>query len=156
MSPSPRRFSQEWIDYFIPSTVRWDATGFPDISGAVMRNLVRVSADRPNGITDPEVLDVYEGLATYTRMSELRRAPTPGNYDLTHLRRVHHHLFQDVYPWAGELRTAPRDWPMVKLGPDVQAYRNGIRNPPEIPHRYFAAKEVRGYGTAGNPGVQAN
>ncbi|WP_009475904.1 Fic family protein [Rhodococcus sp. JVH1] len=144
----PRPFSQEWIDYFIPSTVQWDATGFPDISGAVMRNLVRVSADRPYGITDPEVLDVYEGLATYKRMSELRREPIPGNYDLTHLRRIHHHLFQDVYPWAGELRTAPRDWPMVKLGPDVQAYRQGIRNPPEIPHRYFAAKEVRGYGTA--------
>ncbi|MGH3803764.1 MAG: Fic/DOC family protein, partial [Pseudonocardiaceae bacterium] len=144
----PRPFSQEWIDYFIPSTVHWDATGFPDISGAVLRNLVRVSADRPHGITDPEVLDVVEGLATYTRMSELRQEPIPGNYDLTHLRRIHHHLFQDVYPWAGELRTAPRDWPMVKLGPDVQAYRNGIRNPPEIPHRYFAAKEIRGYGTA--------
>ncbi|SEB29340.1 Fic/DOC family protein [Rhodococcus koreensis] len=144
----PRPFSQEWIDYFIPSTVHWDATGFPDISGAVMRNLVRVSADRPYGITDPEVLDVYEGLATYKRMSELRREPIPGNYDLTHLRRIHHHLFQDVYPWAGELRTAPRDWPMVKHGPDVQAYRRGVRNPPEIAHRYFAAKEIRGYGTA--------
>ncbi|MDH6291824.1 Fic/DOC family protein [Rhodococcus opacus] len=144
----PRPFSQEWIDYFIPSTVHWDATGFPDISGAVMRNLVRVSAERPYGITDSEVLDVYEGLATYKRMSELRREPIPGNYDLAHLRRIHRHLFQDVYPWAGELRNAPRDWPMVKLGPDVQACRNGIRNPPEIAHRYFAAKEIRGYGTA--------
>ena len=50
---------------------------------------------------------MYEGLATYKRMSELRREPIPGNYDLTHLRRIHHHLLQDVYPWAGELCTAP-------------------------------------------------
>lgn len=128
--------------------MHWDDTGFPDISAAVMRNLVRVSADQPYGITDAAVLDEYEGLATYKRMSELRRDPIPGNYDLKHLRRIHHHLFQDVYPWSGELRTAPRDWPMVKLGPDVQAYRNGVRNPPEIPHRYFAAREVRGYATA--------
>lgn len=147
MTP-PRQFSQEWIDYFIPSTVRWDETGFPDISEAVMRNVVRVSAEQPYGITDAAVLDEYEGLATYMRMSELRRQPIPGRFDLNHLRKIHQHLFQDVYPWAGELRTAPRDWPMAKMGPDVQAYRRGVRNPPEVGHRYLSAKEVRGYGTA--------
>lgn len=26
-------------------------------------------------------------------------------YDLPHLRAIHRHLFQDVYDWAGELRT---------------------------------------------------
>lgn len=28
-----------------------------------------------------------------------------GDFDLTHLRAIHCHLFQDVYEWAGELRT---------------------------------------------------
>ncbi len=28
-----------------------------------------------------------------------------GAFDLTHLRAIHGHLFQDVYDWAGELRT---------------------------------------------------
>ena len=28
-----------------------------------------------------------------------------GNFDLTHLCAIHHRLFQDVYAWAGELRT---------------------------------------------------
>jgi cell filamentation protein len=28
-----------------------------------------------------------------------------GRFDLPHLRAIHHHLFQDIYDWAGELRT---------------------------------------------------
>jgi len=28
-----------------------------------------------------------------------------GDFDLPHLRAIHRHLFQDVYEWAGELRT---------------------------------------------------
>jgi cell filamentation protein len=32
--------------------------------------------------------------------------PIPrGFFDLVHLRAIHRHLFQDVYDWAGELRT---------------------------------------------------
>jgi cell filamentation protein len=34
-----------------------------------------------------------------------RRGIPPGSFDLTHLRAIHRHLFQDVYDWAGELRT---------------------------------------------------
>jgi cell filamentation protein len=28
-----------------------------------------------------------------------------GNFDLAHLRAIHRHLFQDIYDWAGEIRT---------------------------------------------------
>jgi cell filamentation protein len=28
-----------------------------------------------------------------------------GKFDLAHLRAIHRHLFQDIYEWAGELRT---------------------------------------------------
>ncbi len=28
-----------------------------------------------------------------------------GRFDLTHLRAIHRHLFQDIYDWAGQLRT---------------------------------------------------
>ncbi|TWA26362.1 cell filamentation protein [Sinorhizobium medicae] len=31
--------------------------------------------------------------------------PPIGNFDPHHYRALHHHLFQDVYPWAGEYRT---------------------------------------------------
>jgi cell filamentation protein len=34
------------------------------------------------------------------------REPAPGGqFDLAHLKALHRHLFQDVYEWAGELRT---------------------------------------------------
>jgi cell filamentation protein len=26
-------------------------------------------------------------------------------FDLAHLQAIHHHLFQDIYDWAGEIRT---------------------------------------------------
>jgi len=33
--------------------------------------------------------------------------PLPdGRFDPPHFCRIHYHLFQDVYPWAGEYRTA--------------------------------------------------
>lgn len=31
--------------------------------------------------------------------------PIQGNFDLAHLKAIHRHLFQDVYDWAGQLRT---------------------------------------------------
>lgn len=41
------------------------------------------------------------------RLAELREEPTivTRSYDLRHFRDLHRHLFQDVYEWAGELRT---------------------------------------------------
>jgi cell filamentation protein len=38
----------------------------------------------------------------WTRIQE--GIPT-GKFDLKHLRSIHRHLFQDVYEWAGEVRT---------------------------------------------------
>lgn len=35
----------------------------------------------------------------------IRQGIPSGNFDLAHLRAIHRHLFQDVYDWAGELRT---------------------------------------------------
>jgi len=47
-------------------------------------------------------LDRIERLHTANRILE----PIPrGSFDLTHLRVIHRHLFQDIYDWAGELRT---------------------------------------------------
>ena len=54
------------------------------------------------GITDPEFLDKQERSLVVLRV---RRGVPRGNFDLTHLRAIHRHLFQDIYDWAGELRT---------------------------------------------------
>lgn len=57
------------------------------------------------GISDPEVLNKAEYIASSNRARELREKPIAGNYDLPHLSGVHKHLMQDVYDWAGQTRT---------------------------------------------------
>jgi len=47
-------------------------------------------------------LDKFEVLSTIKRAEE----PLPaGQYDYRHYRAIHRHLFQDVYTWAGRIRT---------------------------------------------------
>jgi cell filamentation protein len=54
------------------------------------------------GITDEAELERVEREIATQRASE----PMPtGDFDLTHLRAIHRHLFQDIYDWAGEIRT---------------------------------------------------
>src|SRR5277367_2178525 len=56
------------------------------------------------GITDREQLATVEAdLATF-RLTELRIAPIRGGFDSVHLQNIHHHVYQDLYDWAGELR----------------------------------------------------
>ncbi len=53
-------------------------------------------------LRDPIKLEEFELLMTAIRANE----PLPaGKFDPLHYRSVHHHLFQDVYRWAGEYRT---------------------------------------------------
>jgi cell filamentation protein len=54
------------------------------------------------GIVDQEALDKVERLYAIQRS---RRGVPSGSSDLSHLRAIHRHLFQDIYDWAGELRT---------------------------------------------------
>lgn len=53
------------------------------------------------GIKDPELLATYERAATVLR----GRTLPSGQLDFDHLKAIHHRLFQDVYPWAGQTRT---------------------------------------------------
>jgi cell filamentation protein len=56
------------------------------------------------GITDPRQLATAEADLTAFRLAELRIAPIPGGFDSVHLQEIHHHVYQDLYDWAGELR----------------------------------------------------
>lgn len=86
-----------WDDYFIPET-------------HTLKNLL--------GVVDPGDLRVNEEDLVASRMLELQASPIPGKFDLAHMQAVHRHLFQDVYEWAGETRTAPsaNQSPMNKDG----------------------------------------
>lgn len=77
----------DWQGYFIPGT-------------DVLRN--RVGADTIEALSDAEN-DLVEA-----RIIELRESPGllgDRTYDLTFLQAIHRQLFQDVYLWAGDVRT---------------------------------------------------
>ena len=57
-------------------------------------------------IRDQVALDAFEADASALRMLELVEKPIQGAFDLKHLCEIHAHLFQDVYDWAGQLRTS--------------------------------------------------
>ena len=56
-------------------------------------------------ITDANELDAYEGELSTLRSIEILENPIVGQFDLAHLQRIHLALFQDVYEWAGKIRT---------------------------------------------------
>lgn len=57
------------------------------------------------GLRDSEAVRRYEYEQTVSRAAELQASPVAGKFDLQHLKAIHKHLFQDVYAWAGEVRT---------------------------------------------------
>ncbi len=57
------------------------------------------------GLKDQDQLDQYEAEITALRLVELQEKPIKGHFDLEHLKKLHFHIFQDVYDWAGEIRT---------------------------------------------------
>jgi cell filamentation protein len=57
------------------------------------------------GITDQNLLDEFEGDFTTLRIIELSEQAIDGDFDLDHLCKIHAHIFQDVYDWAGMVRT---------------------------------------------------
>jgi cell filamentation protein len=77
---------------------RYDADDFygvPDT--AVLKNKA--------GITNQDLLDEFEADFTAIRILELLHTPVQGSFDLTHLCKIHAYLFQDVYEWAGAIRS---------------------------------------------------
>ncbi|MFC1098370.1 Fic/DOC family protein [Pasteurella multocida] len=53
------------------------------------------------GIRDQAKLDVYESKIIVSLMPS---RPKLVDFSLEEIKDVHHHLFKDIYPWAGELR----------------------------------------------------
>jgi cell filamentation protein len=65
------------------------------------------------GATTQEKLDRIEREFVVQRI--LEGCPT-GAFDLRHLQAIHRHLFQDIFDWAGEIRTVE----MIKNGDQFQ------------------------------------
>lgn len=93
---------KKWDDYYIPGT-------------RTLRNLF-LSEKHPFGEPDFERLNYLETVAVNARIAQLYKVPVEGAFDYAHFKAIHRHLFQDVYEWAGEERTAPLGQFMIKAG----------------------------------------
>jgi cell filamentation protein len=76
-------FMTEMEQYTIPGT-------------SVLRNKL--------GITNAPALAQAEADFSTFRLVELQTKPIAGAFTIEHLQRIHHHIFQDLYEFAGELR----------------------------------------------------
>ena len=74
-----------------------DSTDFTIPGTGILRNRL--------GITDSAALLKATTDSTVLRLTELHASPIRGGFDSAHLQAVHHHLYQDLYDWAGVLRS---------------------------------------------------
>lgn len=56
-------------------------------------------------IHDENALSKLEAIITFAKSSELEANPLGGNFDFEHYKNIHRFLFEDLYDWAGEIRT---------------------------------------------------
>ena len=56
-------------------------------------------------IKNNDELHVAERRLSKYRAEELLLNPIHGHFDFKHLQKIHAYLFQDIYDWAGEVRT---------------------------------------------------
>ncbi|MEA2906502.1 MAG: cell filamentation protein [Alphaproteobacteria bacterium] len=93
------------------------------------------------GITDARELDRIERRLVTDRIAE--GAPS-GIFDLLHFCAIHRHLFQDVYDWAGQLRTVE-----INKGGHQFQFRQYIQTGMGDVHRRLrAARFLRGLSPA--------
>lgn len=67
-------------------------------------------------IRDRKRLDDAEADYVSLRLRELAERPLPGDYDFAHLARMHAYIFQDIYEWAGKIRTVNMEKEEPALG----------------------------------------
>ena len=56
-------------------------------------------------IRDEAELAETESALTLANISLLEQEPIAGNFDFAHYKAIHKFLFDDLYDWAGEIRT---------------------------------------------------
>lgn len=79
-------------------------------------------------IREQTALDAFEADATAVRMLELLAQPLSGRFDFAQLCAIHRHLFQDVYEWAGDIRTVDisRDSSRFANASRIESYLGGV------------------------------
>ena len=88
-------------------------------------------------IVDAADLAFMERRLARNRMAD--GVPT-GDFDLPHLQAIHRHLFQDIYDWAGEVRTCP----LTKNGDAFQHPRHIHAGMADVSRRLEKADYLKG------------
>lgn len=87
-------------------------------------------------IKDKTKLESLERDLTALRIKELLQNPIQGDFDLQHLQNIHKHIFQDLFYWAGELRT-------IRMSKGIMfAYPENIKTEG---NRYFSMLKAENY-----------
>lgn len=94
-------------------------------SNGVLHNLADIAEER--------ILLVYESLKVSRRVEELLENPFKIK-DSNTLLEIHHYLFQDVYVWAGKVRTVNPTQEDTSSGAKIICRRNTI--PTDIFRRF--------------------
>jgi cell filamentation protein len=94
--------SRSWFGARAPATALSEAPGpyrdpYLDQHTGILTNLI--------GARTAAELAAAEADLVAVRTLQLFRHPPAPTRDLVELQAIHRHLFQDVYPWAGQLRT---------------------------------------------------
>lgn len=56
-------------------------------------------------IRDEKILAEVEGRITFAKSSTLEKEPISSTFDFEHYKTIHKYLFNDLYDWAGQIRT---------------------------------------------------
>lgn len=67
-------------------------------------------------VKDPSELSSMEADFTSSRLKDIIQYGIEGNFDLEHLLKYHFITFQDIYCWAGQIRTINIEKPEPALG----------------------------------------
>ena len=80
------------------------------------------------GLQDADTLADREAQASTLRLAQLAAIRLEGAYDLSHLQAFHRFIFQDIYAWAGELRSVPLAKPgsMFALPTHIESYAKEV------------------------------
>ncbi len=81
-------------------------------------------------------LSAYNLAQFYSNPSVIGELGQDFNFDLAHVKAIHKYLFQDLYPWAGEIRSYN-----MKIGIDIFTPPNEIEHYAEL-----IAKEIKNDG----------
>ena len=89
------------------------------------------------GAKTEEELDLAETFFVLRKLTLLLQKQIEGKFDLAHLKAIHKFLFEDVYEWAGELRT-------ISISKGSSMFALPLRIEPEA-NKLFAQLKAENY-----------